>query len=564
MKRISLLGTLLFLSFLVFAQNPLLIPSVLTGANIELTLQTGMHEFFDGQMTNTLGANGDILGPTLILNQGDLVSFSVQNLLEDSTTMHWHGLHVAPENDGGPHTVIAQNSTWSPSFTILDKAATYWYHPHLHHMTNKHVSLGIAGMIIVKDSEEAALDLPRDYGVDDFPLVIQTKDFDEGNQIVVQSNNDDVVMVNATIDPYLEAPAQFVRLRILNGSSQRTFNLGMTDDQPFYQIASDGGLLSAPFETTRLLVAPGERAELLVDFTDMEGQSPQLLSFASEIPDGIYGATNPGMMAMLTLDGYNPNELNGNDFVILDFNIMEPTSDPVTSVPTALANLSPLLESDADITRTLSFAPEVMGPNQLNGMFQINNASFDMEVVNYSIPLNNTEIWQLTNNSGIAHPFHIHDVQFYILSRNGVSPAENEQGLKDVVLVKPQETVRFIAKFEDFSNDEVPYMYHCHMLVHEDGGMMGQFVVSNETSIDESLRAFDNPVIYPNPNQGTFHFQNSEQIDSIEVYNALGQEVGFTMNNRGGIVTISGLVRGLNMVKFQSGDLMYMNRVLVD
>ena len=157
-------------------------------------------------------------------------------------------------------------------------------------------------MIIVRDTLEQNLALPRTYGVDDIPLIIQTKDFDSDNQIVVHSNSDDIVMVNATIDPYIDIPAQVVRLRILNGSSQRTFNLGLSNNQSFYQIASDGGLLVEPFQTTRLLISPGERAELLVDLTGLNGQNIQLKSYASELPNGIYGATNPGICLLYTSD----------------------------------------------------------------------------------------------------------------------------------------------------------------------------------------------------------------------------------------------------------------------
>ena len=251
----------------------------------------------------------------------------------------------------------------------MDKAGTYWYHPHLHENTNKHVSLGIAGFIIVKDDEEAALDLPRTYGLDDFPLVIQTKDFDMNNQIVVPSNSDDILMVNATIDPYLNVPAQIVRFRLLNGSSQRVFNIGLSGNHTFYQIASDGGLLNKPEILTRLRMAPGERAEILIDFSGMEEQSVQLMSYASELRNGTYGATYPGMGPMMFLDGYYPNPLNGNNFDILNFAVVAPTMSPVHTIPETLVDVLPIPEISADFIRTLNFTPELMGPNQLNGDF---------------------------------------------------------------------------------------------------------------------------------------------------------------------------------------------------
>ena len=544
---ISLIGT---------AQNPLLIPPTQTGTNINLTLQNGTTQFYSGQTTNTMGANGNILGPTLILNQGDLVNFSVNNQIGETTTIHWHGLHVSSENDGGPHTTIAPNATWSPSFTILDKAATYWYHPHLHHFTDKHVSKGIAGMIIVKDNAEAALSLPRTYGVDDFPLVMQTKDFDANNQIVVHSNSDDVVMINATIDPFLNVPSQVIRCRVLNGSSQRAFNIGLSNNQSFHQIASDGGLLSTPVQLTRLLLAPGERAEILIDFSGMNGQTAILESFASELPNGIYGATNPGMGAGMTMNGYNPNPLNGADFNILQFNVGIQTTNPITSVPSNLVTVIPIPEINSNITRTLTFTPVTMGPNQLNGEFLINGATMDLNVINYTIPLNNTEIWELTNQSAISHPFHIHDVQFNILTRNGVAPPLNEQGRKDVVLVKPQETVRFIAKFETFYNDTVPYMYHCHLLTHEDGGMMGQFVVSNPlSSVNENFTE-DNIIIYPNPSTGFVNIElpSNIKLRDLSIYDNIGRLMNFTITNNGNIYKIENLQTGIFFLKCMVDD----------
>ena len=545
------------------AQNALNIPTTLSGTNINLTLQNDTTPFLSGQVTATMGANGNILGPTLILNQGDFVNFNVTNQLTDTTTIHWHGLHVAPENDGGPHTTITPNTTWSPSFTIMDKAATYWYHPHLHHHTDKHVSKGIAGMIIVKDNDEDTLQLPRTYGVDDFPIVIQTKDFDASNQIVVHSNSDDVVMVNATIDPFLNVPSQVVRYRVLNGSSQRTFNLGLSNNQSFYQIASDGGLLSSPVTLTRLLISPGERAEILIDFSGMNGQTSYLKSYASELQNGIYGATNPGMGAGMTMTGYNPNPLNGTDFNILQFIVGAQTTTPITSIPTNLTTVTPIPQGNSNITRTLTFSPVTMGPNQLNGDFLINGGTMDLNVINYTIPFNNTEIWTLINQSGISHPFHIHDIQFYILSRNGVAPPVNEQGRKDVVLVKPQETVQFIAKFEDFSNTTVPYMYHCHLLTHEDGGMMGQFVVDNQLAVIDNILDENIVTIYPNPSNGDFTMEVQLLPLSITVTDFLGRLIETKEQIDGKLILFKNLPAGINIITLEYDGTKITKKVMV-
>jgi bilirubin oxidase len=556
----------------LLAQNPVLIPDTLSGTSFELTLQNGNFSFFDGQSTATMGVNGNILGPTLIINKGDFVDIKVNNQLSETTTIHWHGLHVSAANDGGPHTTIAPFETWNPRFTVLDKAGTYWYHPHLHEYTNKHVSLGLAGFILVKDEDEATLELPRTYGLDDFPLVIQTKDFDINSQIVVPSNSDDVPMVNATIDPYLNVPAQIVRLRLLNGASQRVFNIGLSDNHTFYQISSDGGLLKKPLLLSRLRMAPGERAEILVDFSGMEDQSIQLMSYASELPNGTYGAAYPGMGPMMTLDDYYPNPLNGTNFDILKFNVGASTISPVNSIPEILVDVIPLLENSADITRTLIFTSEEMGPNQLNGEFLINGLRFDMDVINFSIPFNSTEIWSLSNMSAIAHPFHIHNVQFYVLDRNGSAPPASEQGRKDVILIHPMEEVRFITQFTDFANDSVPYMLHCHMLTHEDRGMMLQFKVvdlSTGTGLEE--RNSGNVNVYPNPVKEsnttlTISGFRGEKVH-LELYNIRGQKIAvkkIVPNIEPFTINLSEIPPGIYSLKLYGDDIIHTAKIVVE
>ena len=503
--------------------HQLLIPPMLSGENIDLTLAPGTHEFFEGIQTPTLGVNGDILGPTLVLEKGQEVNITVNNQIGEITTIHWHGMHVSSMNDGGPHTTIAPGATWNPSFTVLDKAATYWYHPHLHQHTNDHVLRGLAGLIIVKDEEEAALSLPRTYGVDDIPVVIQTKTFDSNKNIVLGTSAADTeVLANATTDAYVNVPAQVIRLRLLNGSSQRVYELGLSNNMPFYQIASDGGLLTASIELTRLRLAPGERAEILIDLSGVEGQSVFLKSYASELPRGYYGAEQIGMNAMMSIPGYDNNPLNGADFDILEMIVDEPNGAGVSSIPGSLVELSPWQESEVDETRNLQFSPKVFGPsNMVNGPFVIDGVSFDLDVINQTVNLNDVEIWEIFNQTMIAHPFHIHDVQFYLLSRNGVPVPENERGRKDVVIVPPQGgTIRFITKFEDFADDEVPYMYHCHMLTHEDDGMMGQFTVVDNTVGTNELGK-ERIELSPNPTSDLVTLSGLHNA-IIEVYNTTG------------------------------------------
>lgn len=569
MKKNYFLTLSVFVSSILLGQNALTIPDTISGSNINLELQLGTHSFWPGISTNTMGVNGDILGPTIILNKNEQVTLNVDNKLGEPTTIHWHGLHVAPEHDGGPHTVIDSGSVWSPSFTVLDHAGTYWYHPHLHHKTNEHTSKGIAGLIIVRDQEEAVLNLPRTYGVDDFPVVIQTKEFNTNHQITWDTNSDSVLMVNATRDPVLSAPAQVVRLRVLNGSSNRSFNLGLSNNESFSMIASDGGLLESPLVMTRLLLSPGERAEILLNLTGRENEVVYLRSYAAEFQNGIYGATNPGMSPMMTLNGYNPNWMNGTNFDIMQINVTAPSTNPVTSIPSSLVTVNRLTLGDIDTTRAFTFNHMVMGQNQLNGHFSIDMQPFDMDVINHTIPLNNIEMWTLTNQTAIAHPFHVHMDQFFVLDRNGVPPPAHENGRKDVVLVRPQETVRIIMPFVDFYNDSVPYMYHCHMLTHEDHDMMGQFVVVNKELSTYSHFEVDNSIrFFPNPNSdGTFYISHpSQEINDITVISASGQQLSVEINRTStqSKVFIKNHKPGVYIVKLTTGKGVVTERLIIN
>lgn len=525
--RLFFLHFLLLLACPAFSQNQLLIPDTLSGNVFQLEIKDTSHVFYPGFTTSTFGINASYLGPTLILHKGDSIQMHVFNQLMDTTTIHWHGMHVSPMNDGGPHVTIPPGITWSPAFVVRDLASTHWYHPHLHMMTNLHASKGAAGLIIVRDNAESLLNLPRTYGTDDFPLVIQSKCFDSNKQILIDNAYDSVMVVNGTVNTYLSVPAQVVRLRVLNASSERVYNLGLQNNMSFYQIGSDGGLLNAPVLMTRLPLAPGERAEILVDFTGLNGQSIDLMSFASELPNAIYGALQPGMGAGMTLPGYSNNLLNGSNFKIMNFQVAGPTINPVLNIPATLINNTPIPAQTSNVTRNLTFSPANMGPTALQGPFLINNQAFDMNVINYNIPLGNTEIWTLTNQSPIAHPFHIHNVQFYILDINGVAPPPGLSGRKDVILVPAgMGTVRFITRFDDFCDPMYPYMYHCHMLTHEDDGMMGQFLVTCPAPSGISTDANpDQPRIYPNPGTGLFQIiaPHNMIINRLEIYSVEGK-----------------------------------------
>lgn len=547
-----------------FGQNQLVIPPMLTGTSFNLNIQSGTTDFYPDFPTPTYGINGVLLSPTIVVNKDDVVTLNVTNGLNVSTTMHWHGLHVAPENDGGPHQSIAPGTTWSPSFEILNNAGTFWYHPHGEGKTELHVSKGLAGMFIIHDPQETALNLPETYGVDDIPFIVQTKAFDVLNQVAIADHMDTAVFVNGTLNAYTSLPAQIIRLRLLNGSSMRTFNFGFSNDMSFHQIATDGGLMETPLELTRLMIAPGERAEILVDFSSYDGQSVDFMSFASEMPDGVFGSPSVGIFPNV-IDMYDENPLNGANFKLVQINVTPANANPITSIPATLVPYVPFDEADAVVNRkivfdTLRLLPSDT-PNTAEGPFGMNNASFNMDSINEIVYLNDTETWTLVNNTLIAHPFHIHDIQFNVIERSGMPPLPQEQGWKDVVLVMPRDSVKFITKFTTFSDEMVPYMYHCHLLHHEDDGMMGSFLVLDPESSVQEKEINTAISVYPNPTSGAWNIIPHEKQENVyvTVYDLRGNVMCFqhyaAMNANEEIhISSENLVDGVYFFKFSAGD----------
>ncbi|GAB4143877.1 MAG: multicopper oxidase domain-containing protein [Bacteroidia bacterium] len=530
MKSIQIAGFLL-LGVAAFGQNtnPLNIPPFLTGDTFNLVMAPSSHQFYPNITTQTFGFNGDYLGPTMIWNKGDSVWINVTNNLGEVATVHWHGLHVSGQNDGGPQITIPDGTTWSPSFPVLNDASTCWYHPHTHENTAPQVNKGLAGMIIIKDTVESQLNLPRTYGTDDFPIIIQDRSFDAQGNFLIDALADSV-LVNGTAHPYLDLPAQVVRLRLLNGSNARTYNVGFSDNRTFYVIASDGGLIAVPHPVTRLRITNGERYEILVDLTnDNIGDSVYLMAYNSTLANN-----EPGGGGMP--NGNSP--LNATNFNILQLNVMTPTSSPVTTIPASLITLNPWNPAAANRTRTKAI--QGMGMFDM-GNFNINGDVFDMMVINDTIMLNDIEVWQWTNNSNVAHPIHIHDVVFYITSRNGNPPAPYEAGKKDVFYIKPGETVEFITKFEFYTTDSAaPYMYHCHNLHHEDMGMMLQFIVVNITAgVDPSSSGTIDYSVYPNPARESWQLKYTGE-ENISASWILTDVTGRIVSSADGIQLIPG------------------------
>jgi FtsP/CotA-like multicopper oxidase with cupredoxin domain len=433
--------------------NPLAIPEVAPsrledGVRVfELTAAESVSSFRPGVHTPTLGYNGSYLGPTLVAQRGEKVRVDVTNQLADSTTVHWHGMHLPAAMDGGPHTPIAAGGTWHPGWTIDQPAATLWYHPHLHGRTREQVDAGLAGMFLVRDDAEAALALPRDYGVDDFPVIVQDRSFHSDGSFASELGMQfdgvlgNTILVNGTVAPYLDVTSERVRLRLLNGSSARMYEFAFADGRQFDLIASDGGLLEAPVPSTAVPLSPGERAEIVVTL-------------------------KPGERIVLQSNAPDP-ALHAGDaaFDVLELRAAASLS-PSPAVPAELASLPAPDASDAVAERTFVMS----GHN-------INDAQMDLGRADVVATVDTSEVWTVRNENPLPHSFHVHDMQYRVLSIDGQAPPARLAGFKDTIALEGNREYRLLVRFDDYADPTTPYMYHCHLLWHEDQGMMGQFLV---------------------------------------------------------------------------------------
>ena len=416
-----------------------------------LTARAGTTQFVDGVDTPTWGFDGDLLGPTLRANRGEQVAVEVRNDLPEATSVHWHGMHLPAAMDGGPHQEVAPGATWRPTWRVDQPAATLWYHPHPHGRTQEHVYRGLAGFFLLDDPQAADVGLPGTYGVDDVPVVVQDRNLApdgtldlEGGELGVLGS---LVTANGVRGAHLPVTTQRVRLRLLNGSTARTYAFGLADDREVLQVATDGGLLPEPVATTRVQLSPGERAEVVV--TMAPGETVRLRSYRPEL------GTIAAGFAMGALDEFDVLELRAADELA-----------PSPGVAPALTTLDPLSADDATVTRTFELQDR-----------ELNGRRMDMARIDETVEVGTTEVWQVRNLDLFPHSFHVHDVQLRIVDVDGAPPPAQLAGAKDTVYLEPRRTYRLVMRFEDHADPEVPYMYHCHLLLHEDEGLMGQFVV---------------------------------------------------------------------------------------
>lgn len=415
------------------------------------------------------------LGPTLRLRKGQKVRIHFTNELPEESIIHWHGLHVPANMDGHPQYAVGSGQTYVYEFEVLNRAGTYWYHPHPHGRTGPQVYAGMAGFFLVSDDEEDAANLPS--GEYDIPLVLQDRRFDDKGQLVYLGNGmmdqmmgflGDQLLVNGQPNVTLPVAARAYRLRLLNGSNSRIYKLGWEDGTPLTVIGTDGGLLEKPVERPYLTLAPAERVEIWVDFKENPLDSERKLV---NLP-------------------FTTGEFSTGQFPVLTMRIERAATDNV-SLPERLSDPAFFSVADSERTRTVAMLMQMGG-------WTLNGRTFEMTGVtnDESIPLNAIETWEYTNDSAsggmgmgmmnmsLPHPIHMHGESFQVIERqinnsgqaawDTVSEGFVDEGWKDTVLVMPGERIKVLRRFGDFTG---LFVYHCHNLEHEDMGMMRNFEI---------------------------------------------------------------------------------------
>lgn len=465
------------------AARPLPIPPLVDASNGPVTLDAigSRADILSGAATPTLGYSQSYLGPVLRFVRGRSARLNVVNRLPFPVTSHWHGMHVPAILDGGPQLAIAPGSNWKVELPVDQPAATLWYHSHIHGQTARQVYGGLAGMILVEDPDADDTGLPFDYGVDDIPLVIQDRAFsDDGSffytnrgPATMRGFRADTILVNGAVRPKADVPAGLVRLRLLNGSNARIYHLSFSDGRRFHQVASDGGLLPAPVAREAVTLAPGERIEIVADFSDGNPVTLQSGADTNDPMRRMIGRLAPGSRSSADSGG-------ASSFEVMRFEPSPGRGAGVTALPTRFAG-APRPDFGEPV-RSRDFALNMlaggrgMGMRMGGGMGQmsINEKSYDPRRIDVRMQEGETELWRI-RASDMAHPFHIHGTSFQVLRENGKDVAFESTGLKDVILVDGE--AELLVCVAHAATDKVPFMFHCHILEHEDAGMMGQFTV---------------------------------------------------------------------------------------
>jgi spore coat protein A, manganese oxidase len=423
--------------------TPLPRPPVLTGGAVDLPIRAAEVEVLPGRPTPMLTYAGTVPGPTIVARPGHPLAVTLHNGLDEAAVLHLHGVHAPAEHDGHVAHEVGPGASRTYRYPNAQRPATLWYHDHLLMRTADRVHRGLAGAYLLRDPAEADLGLPVDDERDVVVVLADRAFADDGSLVRDPSGHTpvvgDVVLVNGADRPRLDVAAGPVRLRVINGSNARAFRLARSDGGALLQVATDGGLLGAPAPREVVELWPAERVEVLLDLSRADVGTRLLL---------VDRATDEPILAVDVVDG----------------------RAVAWAPPTALP--APPTLPDPEVVRTITL-------DQDGDRFLLAGHGYDPAVRDVHARLGAVERWRLVNTTTASHPMHLHLVSVLVRGRTTASGGPlalrpEDEGWKDTVLVRPFETVEVDARFADHLGD---FLYHCHVLEHEDHDMMSQFRV---------------------------------------------------------------------------------------
>jgi FtsP/CotA-like multicopper oxidase with cupredoxin domain len=444
--------------------TPLPIPPVETSPVIALTAAQTQQQILPGNTTTMWTFNGSFPGPTIRRPSGEPTLVTVANQLPawaGSITVHHHGNHSLSVDDGQPSRyLIPPGGSRQYSYGFVEnkapeRGAFQWYHDHMMGATARNDWMGLSGMVILDDPSEATINAALPNGARDVPLMVVDRSFDAANQIPYTFDPDgvlgDVILVNGAAQPYFEVADVKYRLRILNASNTRSYDFTLSNGIPMVQIATESGLLPAPISRSHIMLGPAQRAEVIVDFAGSLGQN----------------------IVLMNKIGFTRNLSQA-----MQFRVTRHESD-ASRVPTTLRPAPVFGALPLGATRLWNF-----GRNTGNGEWTINGKGFDPNRIDARPKLGTVERWIFVNTSDADHIVHIHDVDWQIVSRVNLDASKPVQGLKgepglhESFRLVPNEIVTIQSKFTDHLGI---FVFHCHILEHEDFSMMDQFRVVPRT-----------------------------------------------------------------------------------
>ena len=415
---------------------------------VNLTAAPGRLALHGGKTSDVFAFNGTVPGPTLEMHEGDHVIVHFKNELPQATTIHWHGLHIPVTSDGSPLYLVQPGKSYDYVFTVpMGSAGTYWYHPHPHHNTGLQIAKGMFGALVIRPAVDPLAGIPEKLIIltdqrfsPDGQIDIQPETTPQGAIDLENGREGNIMFVNGIEQPTISIRSgETQRWRVINASAARIYRLSIPG-QKLVQVGTDGGLFEHPEEVNDIMLANSERAEFLVRGVGAPGSA----TFLQSLPYDRYV--------------FQTRPQNWKDTLsLIRLHYTDEPAIQLATIPSTLRVVRPLDTTKVTNRRTIAF---------MQGL--IDGKMMDMTRVDQRAKLGAMEIWEVVNLVGMDHPFHLHGFQFQVLDRNGVP--EKIPKWKDSENVPRHQTMRFIVRFDD---NPGKWMFHCHILDHEDHGMMG-------------------------------------------------------------------------------------------